>query len=146
MGEGFPLPIFLHNSYPMSNKKVVLTLMAKDDYNVIVNKVLTYLYAVFKRKIVFDDIVFEKSLDLDITDKRYFDDILRYIQKEDYISGLVFTKVWGNEYVLVNNYRDMAITHNGIQYLTENGTMKNIRDLLINGCDIISTLIQMIFR
>lgn len=36
--------------------------MAKDDYHVIVYKVLLYLYAVLKRKIVFDKISFDVVL------------------------------------------------------------------------------------
>ena len=119
--------------------------MAKDDYNVISYKVLVYLYGIFKRKITYDQNVFRKLINLDDIDDQYFSDILRNLQAEGYIQGLSFTKAWGNEYILFSDYSDMVITHQGIQYLYENNSMKQIKEILINNVGLIGSLIKIIF-
>lgn len=118
--------------------------MAKDDYNVIVYKILAYLYAVFKRKITYDYDVFSKLINLDDINEQYFSDILRNLQAEGYIQGLSFTKAWGNEYILISDYSDMVITHKGIQYLSDNSTMKQIKEILIYNVGLIGSLIKII--
>ena len=117
----------------------------KDDYNLITYKVLAYLYGVFKRVITFDDVVFVELMHLGEINKRYFIDILRYLQMEGYIQGLSFTKAWANEYILISDYSDMVITHKGIQYLLENNSMKQIKEILIDNVGLINSLIKIIF-
>ncbi len=119
--------------------------MAKDDYNVISYKVLAYLYGIFKRKITYDQNVFRKLISLDDINEQYFSDVLRNLQTEGYIEGLHFTKAWGNEYILTSEYSDMFITHKGIQYLSENNSMKQIKEILINNVGLIGSLIKIIF-
>ena len=119
--------------------------MAKDDYNVISYKVLAYLYGIFKRKIAYDQTVFRKLISLDDINEQYFSDVLRNLQTEGYIERLHFTKACGNEYILTSEYSDMFITHKGIQYLSDNSTMKQIKEKLINNVELIGSLIKTIF-
>lgn len=114
--------------------------MAIDDYNLITYKVLAYLYGVFKRVITFDEVVFVKLMHLDEINKRYFIDILHNLQKEGLIQGLKFSKAWGNEYLLISDYSDMVITHKGIQYLYENNSMKQVKEILIDDVELINSL------
>ncbi len=52
--------------------------MAKDDYDTIVYKILLYLYACLKRKIVFDRTTFFKAIDKDAICDEYLADILYF--------------------------------------------------------------------
>lgn len=61
--------------------------MAKDDYHVIVYKVLLYLYAVLKRKIVFDKISFDVVLSKMNVSEEYLTDVIRMLQDEGLIRG-----------------------------------------------------------
>ncbi len=119
--------------------------MSKDDYNVIIYKILAYLYGIFKRKIIYDHDVFSKLINLDEINEQYFSDVLRNLQMEGYIQGLSFAKAWGNEYILISDHSNMFITHKAIQYLLENKSMKKIKEVLINSFELIGSLIKIIF-
>lgn len=115
--------------------------MAADDYEVIAYKILTYLYGVMKGKIVFDKVVFKTTiLKKEISDE-YFARILKMMKDENLVSGIVITKVWGNEYIVTSDIVDMEITATGIRYLKENST---IRKALENVPGYISTLIGLV--
>lgn len=120
--------------------------MAKDDYFVIVYKILLYLYAVFKRKVVFD----EKDLKLSIIKKDeinedYLIDILKMMQEDGLIKGLVFKNAWGSSILLINDLADMRITSQGIDYLQNNSKMQKVKDFLIESIDIFASLINIVF-
>ena len=118
--------------------------MAKDDYNVVVFKILTYLYACLKRTTLFDERVFKQIIDKQSIPDEYLTDILRMMTEEDLITGLAFTKPWGNTYILANEYGDMRITSSGINYLSENSTMSKVRDILKYNTGLIGELIKMV--
>jgi hypothetical protein len=119
--------------------------VAKDDYDVILFKILLYLYACFQGKIVFQNDVFEKTVKNGISDE-YINRILRGAQSENLIEGLVFTHTWGNEYILSSPLSDMAITPDGIRYLKDNGKMQKAKSFLLeHSVELISTLIPKIF-
>lgn len=61
--------------------------MAKDDYNVVVFKILTYLYACLKRTTLFDERVFKQIIDKQSIPDEYLTDILRMMTEEDLITG-----------------------------------------------------------
>lgn len=119
--------------------------MAKDDYNYLVFKILTYLYAVFKRKQSFDKTIFRKAITTADIPEEYLTDILRMMQNNDLIEGLEFCVAWGNEYILMNEFSDMHITSAGVQHLTENDTMKRIKDSILSHTGIITELVKMVF-
>lgn len=117
--------------------------MAKDDFHIVVYKLLLYLYGCFKRKICFDTNVFN-NIFKDIN-KDYLTNILITLKQEGYITALEFIKVWGNEYIIVSDLNEITITIKGIEYLKENSIMSKIKNILFNQNDIISSLIKILF-
>lgn len=118
--------------------------MAKDDYDVIVYKILLYLYAVLKRKISFDSATFGAMLSKNEISDEYLTDVLRMMQIEGQISGAQFVKAWGNEYILVSNLSDISITAAGINYLKENSVMQKIGSTLKESAGIVASLINIV--
>lgn len=117
--------------------------MAKDDYDTIVYKILLYLYACLKRKIVFDRTTFFKAIDKDAICDEYLADILYFMKEEGLISNLAIVKAWGNVRILASDYCDIEITVAGIHYLQENNIMKQIRNQLSGAPGIIAELISL---
>lgn len=70
-------------------------IIAKDDYDVVVFKLLVYFYACLKRVTVFKQAEFDLITKKAGVDERYLLDILRMMQDEGLIEGLAFTKAWG---------------------------------------------------
>ena len=116
--------------------------MAADDYFVIVYKVLIYLYGCLKRKIVFSNEEFEAIAKDGITEE-YFEDILKMMNDEGYITGYTQLKVWGGV-ITTNEYDNIKITQKGIEYLQENSLMQKVKRFLLESNDIISDLINLI--
>lgn len=114
--------------------------MAKDDYDVIVYRVLVYYYACLKRKIMFDAAVFDASVKKDIESDAYFFDVLRMMQNEGLIEGLDFANAWGGDIILISELSDARITADGIHYLKENSSMRRVADMLKTSVDIIANL------
>lgn len=118
--------------------------MAKDDYDVIVYKVLLYYYACKKRKIVYDQVSFKKAYGAEIINEEYFADVLRMMQDEGLIEGLTFHKPWQATWIIVSDPGDAEITSRGIAYLTENSKMKTVRDALLSTMDFVANLIGIV--
>ncbi|MGI6568641.1 MAG: YjcQ family protein [Erysipelotrichaceae bacterium] len=121
--------------------------MAKDDYDLIVFKVLTYIYAVTKRKISFNKDVFDKTIGMQHIDEVYFYYVLYLMKTENLIADVTVVKVWGNDYVLISDLSEMRITAEGIHYLKDNSFMKKACDFILENtpADLIVSLIRMIF-
>ncbi len=94
--------------------------IAKDDYDVIVFKVLLYYYAVLKRKILFEKITFDKVIGINDISEEYFIEVLLMMQEDGYIKNLVVKKAWGGDYILLSDFDEIKITSKGIEYLKEN--------------------------
>lgn len=107
--------------------------MAKDDYDFLVFKILTYLYACFRRRCHFETAVFLKKLITPEVSEGYLTDVLRFMAREGLIDGLTFTRAWGREYTLTNDYADMEITPQGVRYLLENDRMRQIKKAVLEG-------------
>lgn len=118
--------------------------MAKDNYDVVVYKVLLYLYACLKRKAVFDEATFRKTVGGDAVNDDYLDDVLHMMSQEGLIKGMAFTKAWGSTYMAISDPSDMKITVKGIQYLQDNDKMKKVENFLLESCDIVASLIQIV--
>lgn len=120
--------------------------MAKDDYDVLVFKILTYLYACFKRKCSFEQVVFYKTLLPGDLAPEYLTDILRCMCDEGYITGLHFVRAWGGEYVLANGPEDMRITPAGIHYLKDNSKMQKIKNAILDAAPgMLAELVKLAF-
>lgn len=118
--------------------------MAKDDYHVIVYRILVYLYACMKRKIMFEEATFEAAVRKHVVSDEYFADILRMMQEEELIKGLLFVPAWGGDVILASDIDEARITPKGIRYLEENDKMKTIGEKLKESIDIISKLAAII--
>ncbi len=118
--------------------------MAKDDYDVILYRLLVYLYACKKRKIMFDDEVFRATVMKNVENELYFYDVLDMAQNEGLIVGAHFTTAWGQDKIPLFDYDDLEITANGIHYLKENSTMTNVGNMLKEAVDAIANLARIL--
>ena len=120
--------------------------MAKDDYDYIVFKILTYLYTCLKRQNSFDENVFRSAIvTKDISDD-YLTDILRMMEAEDLIEDVLFTKAWGTTYILISDFECMRITSTGIRYVLNNDKMKGIKEKILKSTPgMILELVKMAF-
>lgn len=114
--------------------------MAKDDYDVVVYRVLVYLYAVLKHKIIFEDAIFRQAVRKNVESDEYFTSILRMMQEENLIEGLQFSETWGGDCILISELSKARITANGIHYLRENNMMNKVGSVLKESADIIASL------
>lgn len=118
--------------------------MAKDDYHVIVYKILLYLYGCLQRKIVFDQAVYDKTIEKTRINAEYLKDIYLMMYDEGLISGISVTQVWGGTRLMVSEESEMKITPLGIEYLKDNDQMKKVREYLIGAAETIVGLIKMV--
>ena len=118
--------------------------MAKDDYDVIVFKLLTYLYAVAKRKIPYDKHTFDATVKMDNINEAYFAYVIYMMLQEKLIDGVKVIRVWGNEFILAGDISDAFITADGIHYLKENSRMKRAKEWFKENAEYITKLITMI--
>lgn len=114
--------------------------MARDDYDVIVYKVLVYLYACMKHKIIFEEETFDKSVREKVDNDDYFINVLRMMQDEGLLERLTFVNVWGGDVFLTSDIKDARITSKGIHYLEENERMHRVGNWLKESVDIIAKL------
>ncbi len=114
--------------------------MAKDDYDVIVYRILVYYYACLKRKISFDNETFRELVSKHTDSEGYFNDILDMMQREGFIEGLSFHRAWGRDLLLTSDLDEARITPEGIHYLKENSAMAKAAEFLKNGKDLIAGL------
>lgn len=114
--------------------------MAKDDYDVIVYRVLVYLYACLKHEIMFDRRVFDATVRKCVDNESYFLTVLQMMQTEGLIEGLDFADAWGGDSILISDLSDAKITVEGIHYLKENSVMRRVAEALKESVDIIAKL------
>lgn len=97
--------------------------MAKDDYFVLVYKLLEILYAMLKKgKVITDDELKELS---DGLPQEYWEYILKSLDKEGYITGIIpIYSLNGNSIKIIN----LQITPKGIEYLQDNSKMKKAKE------------------
>lgn len=114
--------------------------MAKDDYDVIVFKILTYLYAVTKGKIVFMPSEYHHAIGYKNINEDYLIRIYKMISDEGLIERLSFTKPWSGVLIPLFDEKDIVITAKGIHYLEENDKMKTVGNYLKDKADTIINL------
>lgn len=66
--------------------------MAKDDYDVLVLKIILYYYGVLKREIAYTDVSFKAAIKYKDISEEYLNDFI-YIIHEEYISGMTFLRI-----------------------------------------------------
>ena len=119
--------------------------MAKDDYYVLVFKILTYLYACLKGKTFYDPDVVEKTILQDVNEA-YRAYILRHMSDDGLIEGYRYTHARGNVYISQSDLSECQITPEGISFLKENSAMKKVLDFLKGNGDAIVSLFMRIMR
>lgn len=114
--------------------------MARDDYYMIVAKILVYLYKKVKD---------ENSVDLDYLTpgtsdfpigKDYFLYVLEMMQRQDFIEGLYIKKAYG-DIVYESDWSRIRILPKGIDYLRENETIRKICSNLKEAVTIMSLFV-----
>ncbi len=118
--------------------------MAKNDYDYIVFRVLTYLYGCLKRQIVFDEAAFKELIITKNVPEEYFTDVLRMMQGEGLIEGATFTKAWGHTYIISSSLSDLSITAEGVRYVLNNDVMKQIKKTVIENAGAICELVKLV--
>lgn len=114
--------------------------MAKDDYDVILYRILVYLYACKKRKIAYNSTTFREAVSKGVQNDQWLYDVIDMAQGEGLIEGASFQKAWGGDKVPLFGFDELDITAAGIRYLKESGTMKKIGETLKEAVDTISKL------
>ena len=113
--------------------------MARDDYDVIVYRVLVYLYACLKRKTIFNESSF-RSIVIKNINEDYFDDVLAMMQREGLVEGLAFVRDMCGINIRASDYCDMRITADGIHYLSDNAKMKKVGEFLADSAEAIAKI------
>lgn len=103
--------------------------MAKDDYFVIVYKILAYLYMKLKagEEVEAEMLMYDGSLFQ--INKKYWLYILQNMINDGYITGLNNIMV-GEGYYVKAQLKDCQITPKGISYLCENSTIEKAKQFL----------------
>lgn len=117
--------------------------MTRDDYDVVVFKILLYYYAVFKGTILFNKAEFKRAIKCDSFTDGYLERVLKLMSEENLINGVHVSKAWGNQYMMLNDLSDIEITAVGIHYLKENGRMETVKKYLLDHVEFISMLVNM---
>ncbi|MCL2679907.1 MAG: YjcQ family protein [Coriobacteriia bacterium] len=97
--------------------------MSADDFDVIVFKILEYLYACLKEGVSPN---IDKARDVAGCNKVYFAAVISSMLDDGYVGGVAI-KAWGGDVV---NIDKVNITQAGAQYLSESGKMAKVRDFL----------------
>lgn len=117
--------------------------MAKDDYDILVFKILTYLYACLKGKTIYDADVLEKMV-FDGINEQYRTYILRHMADDGLIEGYRYSHAWGNVYISLTDLSESQIMPEGIAFLRENSKMKKALNFLKESGDAIASLAALI--
>lgn len=114
--------------------------MAKDDYYVIVFKVLTYLYAVLKGREIFEQFKYDKAIGKKDINEEYLLRVYAMMSDEGLIKQLTFERAWGQDIIAFFDESELMITPKGIQHLEENDKMKKVGQYLLKKADTIASL------
>lgn len=114
--------------------------MAKDDYFVLVNKFLRYLYKCLKQGVSPDwNLLAPNTKDFPVHEE-YFIYMLTHLLADEYIEGIAECKRIGRP-VQFKETSGLKITPKGIEYLEENSTMKRITDFLGAAGEIVGIIV-----
>ena len=103
--------------------------MSKDDYYVIVYKILAYLYVQLKNGDDIDIQVIKHDGLLFKISEKYWTYIIVHLYQDGYIENVTINKPWGNVSV-IENIDDIQITQKGIDYLLNNSLLEKAKEFL----------------
>lgn len=110
--------------------------MAKDDYYVIVYKVLAYLYTQLKSGELVDPKMLSHDGRLFQINESYWLYILENMQEQGFIKNIRFTKAWQGT-VLIDDLDQCQITPAGIGYLLDNDLLSKAKQWLKEAKEIV---------
>lgn len=100
--------------------------MAKNDYMVIVYRIMAYIYACQKQGIAFDpDVISYEKLNIP---ESYYNDIVKDIVDRGYIKGVIIVPILNNEVGI--KWNNPKITMEGSQFLDDNSAIEKVKDFL----------------
>lgn len=102
--------------------------MAKDDYFVVVYKILGYLYDCMKEGVAPKISDYTWDSEAIGINRQYWIDIITNLAEEDYIRGVQIVKRLGTEPAL--KLDNVKITTKGIEYLEENSKMSKLKGVV----------------
>lgn len=103
--------------------------MAKDDYFVLVYKILAYLYMVLKEGRAPEEKLLRHDGPLLGVNAVYWAYIMENLQAQGYITGLTVMTAWGGA-KMISDLECCQITPDGIAYLFENSLLAKAKELL----------------
>ncbi|MDO4710631.1 MAG: YjcQ family protein [Peptostreptococcaceae bacterium] len=103
--------------------------MAKDDYFVIVYRILAYLYMQLKKGECIDREMIDAQGQLFCIHPSYWLYIMEHMLGEGYIEGLRVQKTWGRD-VVITGWDHLRITPKGIGYLCDNSFIEKAKEFL----------------
>lgn len=108
--------------------------MAKDDMEVIIYKILSYLYSSLKagHKTSLEEVAWRCKL-FDIT-REYWIIVLKEMIDDGLVSGIKYVEAKDMEGIIVIG--NFSITKKGREYLTNNSTMAKVKEMLGSGFEI----------
>lgn len=104
--------------------------MAKDDYHVLVYRVLSYLYACLKSDSTPDVEYLKYGTDKFPIGEAYWHYLFRNLYKDGYIDGVALIPILGLNEKGAKLLPSLTITPKGIEYLQENSMMHKAMDAL----------------
>lgn len=110
--------------------------MAKDDYYVIVAKILVYLYKIMKDSNLKKEYYLAPMTEDFPISEEYFNYVIEMLEKEGYVE-VEIVKAWGGNIVSID-VDNMRILPKGIDYLSDNSKIKIICETLKEAIPIIS--------
>ena len=102
--------------------------MAKDDYHVIVYKILSYLYKVLKASEKPD--LSKLSPESFGIEEPYWEYIFIHLFTEELIEGVTVKKVMGRDEPIIGLTNKLRISPKGIEYISENSFMAKVRNAI----------------
>ena len=103
--------------------------MAKNDYHVIVYKILAYLYIQLKAGEAIDPEIINYDGVLCNIPQSYWTYIMEALLNRGYIQGITVKNTWG-EVKMIENIEDCMITPEGIEYVCDNKLFKKVEKFL----------------
>ncbi len=114
--------------------------MAKDDYHVIVYRILAYLYACLKSGEPVDMEYLTYGTKAFPVNESYWSYIITTLAESGYVRGVCFIPILGQGEKGIKRMDNIQITPAGIEYLRDNSAMKKAKEFLTGLKEIIPGL------
>lgn len=104
--------------------------MARDDYHVVVYKILSYLYQCLKRGDKVNAALLQHDSPMLKINQSYWEYIIYNLHTEGYINGIALIPIDGREYPFIHELDKVNVTPKGIEYLCDNSFMEKAKQFL----------------